>query len=134
MTTMVWTIAVRYVDPILLLIACGTVLPLAFGLVREGVRELFEASPAESLQTSIRDAVAAGGREVASTDKALPVAVVRATKLGRRLYLDADFVVAPACWTVDEEDKLREAVQRHLDSLGLEVWARVQMTTSEPPE
>lgn len=41
------------VDPILVLIACAGIAPMVVGLVREGVRELLEASPDEALRGRI---------------------------------------------------------------------------------
>lgn len=55
--------------------------------------------------------------------------LVRATKLGRRLYVEIDFVVARDCWTVDEEDAVRLDLVRGLATLPYEVWGAIDLTT-----
>jgi predicted Co/Zn/Cd cation transporter (cation efflux family) len=54
---------------------------------------------------------------------------VRATKLGRRLYVEVDFVVAEHHWDVDDEDRVRRAVTDALEALPFDVWANVELTT-----
>ncbi|MCC6495939.1 MAG: cation transporter, partial [Propionibacteriaceae bacterium] len=53
----------------------------------------------------------------------------RATKLGRRLYVEVDFLVAAGEWDVSEEDRVRRSLISALTPLGLEVWASVELTT-----
>lgn len=120
---------VPYVDPVLVLIACATVLPMALSLVREGMRELLEASPAEPLRGQIDAAIRAGLATTDLSEHPLPEPVVRATKLGHRLYVEVDFVVAAGEWTVDEEDVFRRAITAQLDALGHEAWVTVELTT-----
>jgi len=116
---------VRYVDPVLLLIACVLVAPMALHLVRDGIRELLEAAPPKSLQAEIDAAV----EEVRCVHD-LPPATVRATKLGKRLYVEVDFLVPQGQWRVDEEDEVRMAIVDRLNRLDdLAVWATVDLTT-----
>ena len=120
------------VDPILVLIACAGIAPMAIGLVREGVRELLEASPAEPLRLQIADAVAAGVAASVDPERAalMPAPIIRATKLGQRLYVEVDFVVEKGQWQVDDEDAIRLAITERLDELGLLVWATIELTTN----
>jgi predicted Co/Zn/Cd cation transporter (cation efflux family) len=120
---------VPYVDPALVLIACATVLPMAVSLVRESVRELLEASPAEPLRSQIHDAIRDGLAASASPGWELPEPIVRATKLGQRLYVEVDFVVRPGEWTVDDEDVVRRGITARLDALGHDSWVTVELTT-----
>jgi len=55
--------------------------------------------------------------------------IVRLHKLGRKLYVEVDFVVEPGEWDVSEEDDVRRAVAAGLEPLGLDVWAYVELTT-----
>jgi predicted Co/Zn/Cd cation transporter (cation efflux family) len=54
---------------------------------------------------------------------------VRATKLGRKLYVEVDFVVQPGHWDVSDEDDVRRGVLAALAPLGFDVWANVELTT-----
>jgi predicted Co/Zn/Cd cation transporter (cation efflux family) len=60
---------------------------------------------------------------------ALDEPIVRLHKLGRKLYVEVDFVVEPGEWDVSEEDAVRRAVAEGLVPLGLDVWAYVELTT-----
>ena len=59
----------------------------------------------------------------------LPEPVVRATKLGERLYVEVDFVVPAGAWDVTGEDRVRRALIDRLKALGYELWANVELTT-----
>lgn len=121
------TTATAYADPVLLLVACAVILPVPVRLVRAAARELLEAAPPAPVRDALARAVADARAEFG-----LPEPVVRATKLGRRLYVEVDFVVAPGTWDVDAEDRVRRAVTSRLDGLGGlggDVWATVEVTT-----
>jgi len=123
--------AAALVDPILVLIACAGITPMAIGLVRDGVRELLEAAPPEALRIRIAEAVAAGLADSVDPHRAATLGepVIRSTKLGQRLYVEVDLVVSRGQWQVDEEDAIRLAVTERLNGLGLLVWATVALTT-----
>lgn len=122
-------VAAAFVDPVLVLIACALITPMAIALLREGGRELLEAAPAGELRDRIEAAVSDGARSGAPAGHVLPEPIIRATKLGQRLYVEVDFVVASHEWTVDEEDAIRRAITTRLDGLGHRVWATVELTT-----
>jgi predicted Co/Zn/Cd cation transporter (cation efflux family) len=113
-----------FVDPALVLIACAVVAPMAVSLCRDGVRELLEAAPPAALSEQIVTMV-----DAARSAHSLAKPTIRATVLGRRLYVEVDFVVDPGSWTVDEEDRVRRAVIDRLETLDYEVWATVDLTT-----
>ena len=46
--------------------------------------------------------------------------IVRLHKLGRKLYVEVDFVVEPGEWDVSEEDGIRRAVADGLAPVGLD--------------
>ena len=118
-----------FIDPILVLIACALITPMALRLVREGVRELLEAAPSPQLSAKIAAAVAEGAAAVSTAERTLPEPIIRSTKLGQRLYVEVDFVVPCGCWQVDDEDAVRLAITDRLDQLGLLVWATIALTT-----
>lgn len=118
------TAVTAFADPVLLLVACAVILPVPVRLVRTAARELLEAAPPAPVRDALARAVADARAEFG-----LPEPVVRATKLGRRLYVEVDFVVAPGTWDVDAEDRVRREVVSRLDVLGGDVWATVEVTT-----
>lgn len=118
------TAATRYADPVLLLVACAVIAPVPVRLIRTAARELLEAAPPPAVTAVLGEAVADVRARFG-----LPEPVVRATKLGRRLYVEVDFVVAPGTWDVDAEDRVRRAVVDRLRATGHEVWATVEVTT-----
>ncbi|MFS0701910.1 cation transporter [Cellulomonas sp. 179-A 4D5 NHS] len=115
---------VRYVDPGLVLLACLVLAPIPLRLLRDAGLELLEAAPPEPVRAALADAVARARAEFA-----LPEPFVRATKLGERLYVEIDFVVAEGTWDVEGEDRVRRSLIGALEELGYELWANVELTT-----
>lgn len=115
--------AAGYVDPVLLLLVVLLVARLPVRLLRDGMHELLEGAPAPDVDAAVRAAV-----DAARAAFGLPEPLVRATKLGRRLYVEVDFVVEPHRWDVDAEDEVRRAVVGRLRDLPLDVWATVELT------
>jgi predicted Co/Zn/Cd cation transporter (cation efflux family) len=113
-----------FVDPVLLLFAVGALAPLPVRLVREGMHEVLEGAPPPSVAAHLASAVS----EVRERFR-LPEPVMRATKLGRRLYVEVDFVVPPGTWDVDDEDSVRRALIDRFGSLPYDVWATVEVTS-----
>jgi predicted Co/Zn/Cd cation transporter (cation efflux family) len=115
--------AAGYVDPVLLLLVVLLVARLPVRLLHDGMHELLEGAPPPEVDAAVRAAV-----DAARTTFDLPEPLVRATKLGRRLYVEVDFVVEPGRWDVDAEDEVRRAVVGRLRDLPLDVWATVELT------
>jgi len=115
---------VAYADPALVLLAVAAMAPVPWRLLRSGGREIMEAAPPEDVRRAI-DVAAENTR--AEFD--LPAPLVRATKLGRRLYVEVDFLVEAGEWDVADEDRVRRSLITALDPLGLEIWANVELTT-----
>ncbi|GED99875.1 cobalt-zinc-cadmium resistance protein [Gordonia spumicola] len=114
----------RYIDPILVIVACAGILPTTVGLMRTAVRQLMEAAP----DRPIRDEVAAAVAR-AQTPFGLPAPLIRSARLGRRLYVEIDYVIVDDDgWTVHDEDEVRRAVGAELGALDYEVWATVSIT------
>jgi predicted Co/Zn/Cd cation transporter (cation efflux family) len=115
---------VHYVDPILVLVACALLLPIPIRLLRAAGVELMEGAAPPHVQEVIARAVADVRSEFGLDEPA-----VRSTKLGGRLYVEVDFVVAPGQWDVSDEDRVRRTVIAHLEPLGYDLWAHVELTT-----
>jgi predicted Co/Zn/Cd cation transporter (cation efflux family) len=113
-----------YVDPVLVLVACAVLVPVPLRMLRDAGRELTEAAAPEPVLAAVRAAVA-GVR----ARHPLPEPDVRATKLGRKLYVEVDYVVAPGAWDVSDEDDVRRQVLAALRPLPYDVWANVELTT-----
>jgi len=115
--------AAGYLDPSLVLIATVSMLPMTLGLLREGGRELLEASPPREVADDVAAAV-----EVVRARHDLPTPVVRATKMGRRLYVDVGFVVPITEWNLADEDEVRHDLSTELDRLDFDVVAGLVIT------
>ncbi len=115
--------AAGYLDPALVLVASMALLPTALGLVRDGGRELLEAAP----PPHIADAVSATARRVQDRFS-LPAPLVRATKLGRRLYVDVGFAITDRDWDITDEDEVRTDIHAELSALDYDVVASVIIT------
>jgi predicted Co/Zn/Cd cation transporter (cation efflux family) len=119
-----WHQIVPYADPVLVLVAVGVLAPVPVRLLRSGGREILEAAPPAEVARVI-DAEAAR----AAAEFGLGEPIVRATKLGRRLYVEVDFIVEPGKWDVADEDRVRRSLIGGLTPLGYEIWANVELTT-----
>ncbi len=119
-----WHHVVPYADPVLVLIAVAVLAPVPWRLLLSGGREIMEAAPPASVRAVIDEAAAA-----ASAQFGLGEPIIRATKLGRRLYVEVDYIVEPGKWDVSDEDSVRRALIGALQPLGYEIWASVELTT-----
>lgn len=113
-----------YVDPVLVLVACAVLVPTPLRLLRSGAVELLEGEPSAEISDAVRATVEEVRRRFG-----LDEPIVRLHKLGRKLYVEVDFVVEPGEWDVSEEDEVRRAVADGLAPVGLDVWAYVELTT-----
>ncbi|CAL8978345.1 hypothetical protein PROP_02440 [Propionicimonas sp. T2.31MG-18] len=119
-----WDAVVRYADPVLVLVAVAVLAPVPWRLLTSGGREILEAAPPAEVSRGIEAEARRVGGEFG-----LGEPIVRATKLGRRLYVEVDFLVGAGEWDVSEEDKVRRSLIAGLDPLGYDVWANVELTT-----
>ena len=114
-----------YVDPVLVLLACLILAYIPIGLIRTGLNELLEGAPSQELDAAITAAI-----QGVRTEYGLQEPLIRSGKVGRKLYVEVDFVVAGSEWNVGEEDAVRRAVVKALEPLGLDVWAYVALTAA----
>lgn len=113
---------VPYVDPVLVLAATGLLLPTPLRMVRTSLRELLEAAPDASITGPVADAVAAVRQHFG-----LPEPVLRLGKLGRKLYVELDFVVEPGAWDVGDADLIRRDLIDRLTQPGRLLWVNVEL-------
>lgn len=115
---------IRYVDPVLVLVACLLLVAVPVRLAVGAVRELLEAAPSEKIHAQVLDAVGQVRAEFG-----LDEPVLRETKLGRRLYLDVEVLVEPGRWDVSDVDRMRDRLRELLEHLGLDLWVGFHATT-----
>ncbi|BCW60784.1 cobalt-zinc-cadmium resistance protein [Arthrobacter sp. StoSoilB20] len=114
-----------YVDPVLVLLACLILAYIPIGLIRTGLNELLEGAPSKELDAAITQAI-----QGVRAEYGLQEPLIRSGKVGRKLYVEVDFVVSGSEWNVGEEDAVRRAVAEALEPLGLDVWAYVALTAA----
>ena len=51
------------------------------------------------------------------------------SKVGRKLYIEATFMVAPHSWDIDGEDAVRRSFATSLADLPYEPWLNIELTT-----
>lgn len=120
-----WSDAAPYVDPVLVLVAAALILPAPIRMLRQSFRELLEGAPGPEITGPI-DAAIAG----ACADFGLPEPTARVGKLGRKVYLELDFLVAEEDrWTVDHADQVRRRLLTELSEPGRLLWINVELHT-----
>ncbi|MGR2752437.1 cation transporter [Agromyces arachidis] len=112
-----------YVDPVLVLVACGLIAPLPVRMLRSGLGELVEGVPDGHTLLAIERAV-----DGVTGRFDLPGPEVHSTKLGAKLYVDVVYLLARDTVTIGREDEVRRAVIAALAPLPFDVWANVELT------
>jgi predicted Co/Zn/Cd cation transporter (cation efflux family) len=121
----VWSGFAPFVDPVLVLVAAAVILPTPVRMLRQAFRELLEGAPDAEVAAPIHAAI---GSTVA--EFGLPAPTTRLGKLGRKVYLELDFVVAEdGGWTVDDADRIRRRLMQLLSRPGQLLWINVELHT-----
>lgn len=114
-----------FVDPVLVLVAAVVILPTPIGMLRQAFRELLEGVPLPEVTDPIDAAI-----ELVRTTHGLPQPQARIGKLGRKVYIELDFLVAEEQgWTVDEADQVRRELITELNKPGQTLWVNVELHT-----
>ncbi len=114
-----------FVDPVLVLVAAALILPTPVRMLRQAFRELLEGVPDASVTDPIHAAIA----DVRS-GFGLPEPTTRIGKLGRKVYLELDFLVAAdRGWVIDDADRVRRALIERLTQPGRLLWVNVELHT-----
>lgn len=117
--------AAAYVDPVLVLLAAVLVVPPPARMLRAAFRELLEGVPGREVTEPIHAAVGQVRREFG-----LPEPTTRIGKLGRKVYLELDFLVAAEDgWAVDHADRVRRRLMAELARPGQLLWINVELHT-----
>lgn len=120
-----WSGAAAYVDPVLVLIACTAFVVPPIRMIRTTLIELLEGAPTTELSGQVQAAV-----DDIRVEHGLGDQHLRMTKVGRKFYVELDFLVSPE-WCVRESDRVRHALAARLDALPHDVWLTVEFTADE---
>lgn len=120
-----WEGPSRYLDPAMVIATCILLLPTPVRMIRRAVIELLEGSPPAEVRRPVYEVV-----EAVRAEFDLPEPLVLMTKVGRKLYIEVDFVVPPEV-TVGHADRIRTELRTRLDELPLELWLNVELTADE---
>lgn len=120
-----WSGLAGHVDPVLVLVAAVVVAPTPISMIRTTMRELLEGAPGEETQEPIERAV-----EEVTAMFSLPAPVsVLIGKLGRKVYVEVDYLVDAGVWTISDVDRIRRELGRRLEEPGLNYWLNVELHT-----
>ena len=117
-----WSPGAKYVDPSLVIAACLLFVVPPVRMIRTTFIELVEGSPDLDLRGPARLAVDEVAAQFGLTDQHL-----RMTKIGRKFYVEIEFVVEPT-WTVLRSDQVRKALAARLDQLPHDLWLTVEFS------
>jgi predicted Co/Zn/Cd cation transporter (cation efflux family) len=117
-----WAPVAHYVDPGLVIVTCLAFVVPPLQMIRTTFFELVEGTPDTELNQPAREAV-----DKVAADYALTEHHLRMTKIGRKFYVEIDFVVAPE-WTVWQSDQVRRDLSDTLDQLHLDLWLTLEFT------
>ncbi|MDI9915953.1 cation transporter [Rhodococcus sp. IEGM 1379] len=114
------------------LVTAGTVVAMILGRTNlsdaardvDSVLVLLEGAPSQQVQALVHDTIAAihdkfGLHEPAPT----------MSKLGRKLYIEAMFIVAPHTWEIHGEDAVRRSLAKHLADRPYKPSLNIGLTT-----
>lgn len=110
-----------FADPVLVLLATAVILPTPLRMIKQMYSELLEGTPGAEVADPIRAAVA----EV-SAKHGLPDPTLRMGKLGRKLYLELDYLVHEE-WSIGEADEVRRELLARLAEPGRLLWINVEL-------
>lgn len=113
----------RFADPVLVLLATAVILPTPVRMIRSMYGELLEGTPAPEVSEPVHEAV-----HQVSSARNLPEPTTRIGKLGRKLYLELDYVVEPGR-VVGEADTVRRDLMQRLHKPGRLLWINVELHT-----
>lgn len=120
-----WSELAPYVDPALVLVVAVLILPEPVRMLRQAFRELLEGAPDDEVTGPIHAAV-----HRVRSEAGLPEPTIRLGKLGRKTYVELDFLVgAEEDWDVGDADRLRRELIDILAEPGRLLWINVELHT-----
>ena len=120
-----WAWLSGYVDPGLVLVAAVVVAPTPISMIRTTMRELLEGAPDDLTRQPIEAAVV---ELTAQFGLPNPVSTLIG-KLGRKVYVEVDYLVPVGQWSISEVDQIRKALGTKLAEPGLTYWLNVELHT-----
>jgi predicted Co/Zn/Cd cation transporter (cation efflux family) len=117
-----WSGAARYMDPVLVLVSAVIFIPVPLSMLRHSGSELLEATPPAEVTEPLYAAI-----ETVRERFALPEPKTRIGKLGRKIYVECDFLVTDTGWTVDDADAVRRAMSELMKHPGQLLWLNVEI-------
>lgn len=118
-------VIVPHVDPGLVVVAALAIAPTPVRMLREVYREMLEGAAPPAVSEPIEQTVAEVGRGFG-----LPDPTLRITKLGRKVYVEVDYLVADdAQWSISDADRVRREIGLRLRDPGRTLWLRVELHT-----
>ncbi|MCU0277640.1 MAG: cation transporter [Candidatus Nanopelagicales bacterium] len=113
----------RYADPVLVLLATAVILPTPLRMIRSMYVELLEGSPPAEVSEPVRKVV-----EEVAAEHGLPNPTLRMGKLGRKVYVELDFLVESGR-EVGDADRVRRELMTRLSEPGRLLWINVELHT-----
>ena len=117
-----WTSATKYIDPTLVVVACALFVLAPIRMIRRTFVELVEGIPGPEIQQPVLDAL-----ERVREQFSLGQPEARVTKVGRKIYVEIDFVVN-GDWRVEQSDRVRRSLAEQLDELPHDLWLTLEFT------
>lgn len=114
-----------YVDPAMVLVASLVLLPTPLRMLRDTLAELLERTPPAPVREPVKLAVEEVRRQYGLSEP-----YFRLNKMGRKLYVEVDFVVDPTM-SVGEADEVRRAIRDRLATLPYDLWLNVELSADE---
>jgi len=115
--------AAAFVDPTLVLVAVLLLGPTPVRMIRASLRELLEGTPGDEVRRPVEVAVASIRER-----HDLPEPSMRLGKLGRKLYVELDFLVSQTDgWSVGDADRIRRELAADLRQPGQVLWLNVEL-------
>jgi predicted Co/Zn/Cd cation transporter (cation efflux family) len=112
-----------YVDPALVLVAVLLLGPTPLRMIRASLRELLEGTPGDEVRHPVEQAVAS-----VRDRHGLPEPSMRLGKLGRKVYVELDFLVGEDDgWSVGDADRIRRELADDLRRPGQVLWLNVEL-------
>ncbi len=112
-----------YVDPVLVLVATAVILPTPLRMIRSMYTELLEGRPPRDVSDPINAVV-----DQVTAEHNLPTPTVRIGKLGRKVYLEIDYLVGQGA-EIGTADVVRRDLIQRLNEPGRSLWINVELHT-----
>jgi cation diffusion facilitator family transporter len=116
-----WSDLAAFADPVLVLLATAVIIPTPMRMMRQMYSELLEGRPPAEIREPIEEHI----RQV-SGEHGLPQPTVRMGKLGRKLYVELDYLVEGQ-WDIGEADRVRRELLNRLEEPGRLLWINVEL-------